>query len=532
MNQENKSKFQELLVSLGDKINNININSIKLKLTSLLEKRKEASRIKKEENEAIKTSETTIEDISKQRKGHIKSLLLKTLFIGFIIMLIMGAFILAFQNNEQEQRPVLDTKKVFNNTTSFGNIGEKDYFLEQNVLNEKLNKLWDESKKDKKSTEDLILEQTSEIKKNIGETIDGYKKEQDVILKDSLAKVKNEITENIDSKINKIEFNIAGIQDQITEIKNNPVEFKNGLSLNNGKIVFPDLDKAKNKKEEPVFKEVIEEEYVEEEIELNESNIIATNYATSSLEKNEEVKFKPFKLDLTKSLAKVTMLDGVKAPASIAGLKNPTPVLMILEDVVYTANDTETDLKGCFLSGAAVGNINTSRVEIFGTSLSCIIVADDGKKYKIEQTFDENKVWIKGEDGGNGVQGVIVDSSGKVLAQSAAIGFLQGISNYLQTTATTTQNVVTSDGNVAQVEALKNSFKVGAAQGMTSGFDLIIKKYEEILDGYFPYVDTKGGRTNLTVVFNGQIELEVTEYQDPNLQMLRENNLERGYRNE
>jgi hypothetical protein len=228
-------------------------------------------------------------------------------------------------------------------------------------------------------------------------------------------------------------------------------------------------------------------------------------------------------------MATVTLLEGVKAAASFAGVSEPTPALLVLEGVTYTANDTVADLRGCFLGGAAIGNINTSRVEIFGTNISCIIVADDGKKYKIEQTFTNNKVWVKGEDGGTGIQGQIVDSSGKLLAKGAAIGFMQGLSSYFLANAKTTQPIVAEDGTVSQAQALGNSLSNGAATGINQGFDMIIKKYEKILEGYFPYVDVKGGRTNLTVVFDGQMELEVTEYFEPNLEELRMNNLKRGY---
>jgi len=88
---------------------------------------------------------------------------------------------------------------------------------------------------------------------------------------------------------------------------------------------------------------------------------------------------------------------------------------------------------------------------------------------------------------------------------------------------------VAEDGTISQTQALGNSLSNGAATGVNQGFDMIIEKYENILEGYFPYVDVKGGRTNLTVVFDGQMELEVTEYFEPNLEELRLNNLKRGY---
>ena len=509
---ENKNFFVELL----KKIENFNLLDFKKNRADNKEKKNKLNAIKQE----LDDSKTTIDDISLQRKSHIKHLAKKILLLGFIIVLITGALILAFQDNEQKVRPSIEPKQVFNGSTSFGNIGDKDYFLEQNILNDKINKVHIEAKEDIKSSTSTAIAQLEQ--------------KQTQLLDDKLTTTKNDILEVVDTKIKKIDISQSNIKDELIKIKN--TKEKPQITLSNGKIVFPDLNKQDSHNQEQLpkvntekFVEIEQEVYVEEEIDITNNNVVQTNYVTNNLEQKSEKKFKPFKLDLTKSMAKVTLLEGVKAAASFAGLENTTPVLMIIDDVLYTANDTVADLKGCFLSGAAIGNINTSRVEIFGTSMSCIIVANNGKKFKIEQTFTDNKVWVKGEDGGTGIQGQIVDSSGKVLAKSAAIGFIQGLANYLQTNATTAQNVVTADGTVTQVQALQNSLKVGAAQGINSGFELILKKYEKILDGYFPYVDTKGGRKNLTVVFDGKMELEVTEYFEPNIEELQMNNLIRGY---
>jgi len=398
---ENKNFFVELL----KKIENFNLLDFKNYRANQKEKKNKLNAIKQE----LDDSKTTIDDISLQRKSHIKHLAKKILLLGFLIILITGALILAFQDNEQKLRPTIEPKQVFNGSTSFGNIGDKDYFLEQNILNDKINKVHIEAKEDNKEIKELIVAQTQEIKSSTSTAIAQLEQKQTQLFDDKLTTTKNDILEVVDTKIKKIDISQSSIKDELTKIKN--TKEKPQITLSNGKIVFPDLNKQDSNNQEQLpnvnkekFIEVEQEVYVEEEIDITNNNVVQTNYVTNNLEQKNEKKFKPFKLDLTKSMAKVTLLEGVKAAASFAGLENTTPVLMIIDDVLYTANDTVADLKGCFLSGAAIGNINTSRVEIFGTSMSCIIVANNGKKFKIEQTFTDNKVWVKGEDGGTGIQ--------------------------------------------------------------------------------------------------------------------------------
>ena len=534
---ENNTENKNFLVDMLRNIENFDFNIFK-KNRKIQEAKKEKEKdIQKE----LKESETTIDDVSKQRKSHVKHLFKKVMLLGFLIILITGAIILAFQDNEQSRRPLVKVKDIFNDKSSFGSIDKKDYFMEQNILNNKIDKVHNESKKNTQEVKALIISQSNEVKAYTLEELNKIDKKQTLAIDKKIKSLNTSLVSFVERKIETLDNKQIKLEANLKNVKRSNSQ---GLSLSNGKIVFPNLNKSKistNQNNTNSLKtnntfgideemvEIEEEVYFDEEIVINLNNKVQTDYSTKTLQLNVKKKFKSFKLDLTKAMATVTLLEGVKAAASFAGVSEPTPALLVLEGVTYTANDTVADLRGCFLGGAAIGNINTSRVEIFGTNISCIIVADDGKKYKIEQTFTNNKVWVKGEDGGTGIQGQIVDSSGKLLAKGAAIGFMQGLSSYFLANAKTTQPIVAEDGTVSQAQALGNSLSNGAATGINQGFDMIIKKYEKILEGYFPYVDVKGGRTNLTVVFDGQMELEVTEYFEPNLEELRMNNLKRGY---
>ena len=520
------NKNRNFLVDFLKWIEDFNVISFKKsKSESKLEKQK-IDDIKEE----LRESETTINDVANQRKSHVRHLFRKVLLLGFIIVLITGAFILGLQDNDQKPRREIVPEEVFKDKSSFGSINQNDYFMKQNILNDKIDVAKKDAQKENKELKKLIIEQTNIVKENTNEVVTKFKEEQARDFTQKLKDSKENILKVVSQKLKNINSKQINLENKIKKVKTTKNLQK--ISLNEGKIIFPNLNKnakkSNNKIEEQEYVEVEEEEFVEEEIAMNSNNIIQTQYSTNTLNKKIEKIFKPFKIDLTLSMAKVTLLEGVKAASSFNGLANPSPALMIIEDILYTANEEVADLKGCFLSGVALGNINTSRVEIFGTHLSCIIVADDGKKYKIEKVFKKNRVWIKGEDGGTGIQGQIVDSSGKILAKGAAIGFMQGLSNFFLAKAVTTSPIQT-DGTTSLATTLDANLRNGATTGVNNSFELIIKRYEKILDGYYPFIDTKGGRTNLTAVFGGKMQLEVTKYIEPSLDELRRTNLSRGY---
>jgi|GEM_PF-3626902 len=103
------------------------------------EEKREEKKEKVQKKKKLKDSEKTINDIQKQRSSYLRNLLYKFGLVVFIFILITVAFIMAFQDNEQLERRYIDTKKLMNDSTSFGGIDQKDYFLEQNVLDDKIN---------------------------------------------------------------------------------------------------------------------------------------------------------------------------------------------------------------------------------------------------------------------------------------------------------------------------------------------------------------------------------------------------------
>lgn len=516
--EEIKGKRRSFLVDLFNKIENFKLDLFKKRV----EEKKEKIKEEKSKKKVLKDSKTTLTDIQQQRRDYVKKAMYKVLLISFIIVLVMGAIILATQDNEKLNRPRIDTKKLMNDTTSFGGIDQKDYFLEQNVLDDKINLVEKNAKEDREAIKKQMHEQTKSITEHIDKSIQTLEEHQKIALENN----KKEILETVDKKL---ENSVESSKEKIAKLEEKVEKYKNAprMQLSDGKIIFPNSKEKKgfavqnpiitSKTDAESEKEAgVEEE--EEEVTIDMSNTVVQNmsFSTGMNEPQDENKSENIEFDLTTSLVRVTLLDGVKAATLDIGLNQPSPVLMSIEGVKYAANDhTDSILKGCLLRGVGIGNINTGRVEIFGTHLSCVIEAESGKLYKIEHDFPKNQVWIKGEDGSDGVAGDIVDSSGKILSKSAAVGFLQGLSSYFSA-----QNLVTgglgtvNNTNQSTVAQLGTSMQSGVGSAMSSSFELIIKQYEKILNGYYPFIDVKGGRKNLTAVFGGKVKLVATPYKE------------------
>ncbi len=527
-----RKRKKNIFVEMFSYLENFKVNAFK----KTASEKKEVRKIAKSDKKKLKKSATTIEDVQKQRSSSIKNVAFKLGIIGIVVIFITVAVILSLQDNEQLKRANINMKKVLNDTTSFGGIDQKDYFLEQNILDDKINIVEKKAELGRAELKSSMLDQTSIITQHMDEKIGDLKTSQEKKIEEAnnktIAFVEEKIVEIRGENTNAIK-KIKALEKKVKKYRNSPQ-----FGLNGGKLTYlntkgtPKGTKIINKapplnvniNESTSDSEgVVEDEYELVEIDMSGTPIQELTFDTGLVEEVKEVK-KGFEFDLTTTLVRVTLINGIKAPTLDIGVKNPTPVLMSVDGIAYAANNNkDVILKGCLLRGVAIGNINTSRAEIFGTHLSCILEGDSGEKYKVEHTFPNNEVWIKGEDGSDGVAGLIVDSSGKILAKSAAIGFMQGLTNYFSAQSLISgTNGLNGGSNNSQnqnfTQQLGTSMQSGVGTGLSNGFDLIISKYEQILGGYYPFIDVKGGRKNLTAVFGGGVKLKATPYIEAHLE--------------
>ena len=541
----NNDKNEKFFMKFMDFIEHLSFKTIK----EYMAKTKEVKEKAKEKENILKKTATTKEDKQKEKSKNVRSALVKFLLLAVVIMLLSSAAILAYKYNSIKPRPHIESKHILSTTTTFGKIGQENYFMRQHVLNDKINMIQKHDQKGFKTLQTKMNEQTSLLSQTIKNSIKQVKQ----FTSKKITKVKQSLQNDIKKQVAQLSKKQQQLVKQLHHIKTHKTYTHLVLTKNGKVVVFPKnihrdslfggnsykqttTATTKNINNTPI---VIKPKYklVQVTQNINIRNISKLSINTLS-QLSKKHKFKPFYVDLPIALTRVTLLTGCKAPTLSLGEANPVPVLMSIQGNVYLANNYVTDLRGCFLRGAAYGNINTSRAMIFGTHLSCILVARNGKKYKIEKTFPKGQVWIKGEDGNDGVQGLLVSSDGKILSKAAAMGFMQGFANYFAMQSVPVSplfNTSVTGGTRPNSSALGGttiggSFQNGLGTAMSKSFNIIIKQYEKLLNGYYPYIDVKGGRPNLTAFFGGHMRLKVTPFTDPNIQKMEDNNFALGYK--
>ncbi len=209
----------------------------------------------------------------------------------------------------------------------------------------------------------------------------------------------------------------------------------------------------------------------------------------SSFKEPKKVKVKKKKKEkpsykiLPGSFVKARILNGFNAYTGMSRTGKPSPVLLVITDKVQLPNDYTLDLRGCFLKGAATGDLSSRRAKIRIEELSCI--RDDGKAIVRKVSGSVN-----GPDGQEGVLGKVVYKQTEVLRNSAIAGALEGISKVMQMQAST---LVVSPQGIATGIKPSQAFSASMFGGAESMAKTLSRFYGKILDLTFPVIDVPAG---------------------------------------
>lgn len=176
------------------------------------------------------------------------------------------------------------------------------------------------------------------------------------------------------------------------------------------------------------------------------------------------------------SIITTVMLTGMDAPTGTRAQDNPIPVLMRIKRDAIMPNNFYADVVDCFLIGAGYGELSTERVNIRGEVATCTL--SDGTPVEAKTKF-----WATGEDGKNGVRGVLVSRAGKALAASAAAGFADGISQAFGSTSKATSTI--NLGSLGQQ---------GALSGSARALEKLSAYYLDLAEQTLPVIEITNGR--------------------------------------
>jgi conjugal transfer pilus assembly protein TraB len=206
------------------------------------------------------------------------------------------------------------------------------------------------------------------------------------------------------------------------------------------------------------------------------------------------------------SFARGVLTSGVVASTSVQASANPQPVHIQLTDFGNLPRGFKSDVKHCFLIGSAYGDLASERVFMRLEKLSCV---ERQTQEVIELSVDG---YVAGEDGANGLRGVIVDRSGPAMRNAFVGGFFAGVGNFFGQQKSQVPTTVGHNG-LTTVNPLtaQNMLEAGAGKGLGNAMekfsDFYIKRAEQLQ----PVVEIEPGR-RVDVVFKGGFDMNQTVY--------------------
>jgi len=206
------------------------------------------------------------------------------------------------------------------------------------------------------------------------------------------------------------------------------------------------------------------------------------------------------------SFVRGNLTSGVVAATTVQASSNPQPVHIQLTNLGNLPRGFKADVKQCFLIGSAYGDLSSERVLMRLETLSCV---ERTTEEIIELDVDG---FVTGEDGVNGLRGILVDRSGPAMRNAFIGGFVSGMGSFLgqqQTSVPTTISPggVSSFNPLTAQHMLEGGVGKGVGNAMEKLSDFYIKRAEQLQ----PVLEVEPGRL-VHVVFKKGFDMNQTVY--------------------
>lgn len=197
------------------------------------------------------------------------------------------------------------------------------------------------------------------------------------------------------------------------------------------------------------------------------------------------------------TFANAVMLNGLAAPTGNLGQRNPHPILLELVDFGNLPNRFSHRVKACRIIAAGHGELSDERAYLRLERLSCVLRTG-------EVISKVAKGYVTGEDGKNGLAGVLVTKQGAFVARALLAGVFSGLGDAISQSYA---NVSTSAlGTVESVDP-GDIGKIGLSEGVSNAAEKVADWYLARADEVFPFVEIEAGRI-VTVTFTEDIDLQ------------------------
>lgn len=192
------------------------------------------------------------------------------------------------------------------------------------------------------------------------------------------------------------------------------------------------------------------------------------------------------------SFANALVIEGADANAAVTGSQNTVPMQFRLTGVVHMPNDKTADLRNCFVTAEAYGDVSSERAEVRTRSISCSLPEGDvDMKIKGHVSFM----------GKNGIKGTVVMRNGKILGLAGASGFLDGIGKGIEKASTPSVGI----GATATM-GLQDIAGAGLGGGASKAAQTLSEYYIKRAEQYHEIIPIGAGNP-VTVVFNDGFQL-------------------------
>ncbi len=199
------------------------------------------------------------------------------------------------------------------------------------------------------------------------------------------------------------------------------------------------------------------------------------------------------------SFARAVVLAGATVSTGGTSASNPVPMLLEIKDTARLPNAFRSNVKACFVTANATGDLSSERVWIRLERLSCM--TQSGK------AFDARiQGYVTGDDGKTGVRARLVTRSGQAIAGALLTGSISGLGKAVSLSAQSTTTY--SSGAVGTT--VSDSFRAGLGEGMQSALERIADYYIRLADKIFPCLEIDSGR-RVDLILSQGLTLEMQE---------------------
>ncbi len=480
---------------------------------------------KKEVNiEKSEKFDISIDEIQSQYKKIPKRLVYLTIGAGVFAMLTMTVLTVKEQAaNVDKQRKAVDNSKLKQPEGVQIKIDEQAWKHYQNkkieILAEKTTKQIEETKDEMRKNSEKMTEEVKEELKNTVANVENVATDMKNMIENFEQKVTDKVDKEISSLDNKFKNEIDANKKLIEAQKANAAAQANNLIGIDPKLLPPPLkslnQESTAKKRAPKKIEHIEpgsNEYTYENVEIDKVSVIQSDISTALLPTQSDPNKIKNKFHIMKGLVNATLLTGINAPTFAgADSKLRPPVLLSVDGDTLISNDETQTIDNCLIGGSATGNINSSTADILLTDISCSGYDINGNKIKIEQKIEG---WVIGENGGLGLEGMLLDSSGKVITKMIALEIIDSLSKTMQAAAlpSGTTTFGTSSANIPY----DDSATKGLGKGVSSGIGKAFEHYNQILTGMYPTISVMAGK-KIALYLKGGEDLTPSSYDNINI---------------